>query len=63
MNERICDICEGLVAHTITLRLYDDKERKDFTGHLKCINDIEERIKNIDYKKMSVKKIIIELNL
>ena len=62
MSESYCDLCGGLVSsHRNVFRLSDDKEWREWSGHGSCVTELEHRVKALDYKKMSVKKILEKL--
>lgn len=65
MSETVCELCNGIVSvDKITLRLSHEREKVEWTGHKRCIDELETRIKSIKkYDKLPVKKIIEELNL
>jgi hypothetical protein len=63
MINRVCCICGEYVNEVWVVVLKDDKEVEEFSGHLKCVNELQNRINNIkDLHKKSVKQILKEIN-
>jgi hypothetical protein len=64
MINKICDICSEYSSDTWVLLLSDPKgDKHEFSGHLKCINEIEAKIKSIkNVDKLTVDKVLKEIN-
>jgi hypothetical protein len=64
MINKICDICSEYSSDTWVLLLSDQKgDKHEFSGHLKCINKIEAKIKSIkNVDKLTVDKVLKEIN-
>jgi hypothetical protein len=64
MINKICDICSEYSSDTWVLLLSDLKgDKHEFSGHLKCINKIETKIKSIkNVDKLTVDKVLNEIN-
>lgn len=64
MSDVICILCHELCTETQTVRLSDDKDRYDITGHIDCTNRIYSQLKLIDnINKLSVKKMLEHINV
>jgi hypothetical protein len=63
MINRVCNICSEYVNDTWVLLLSDHKFTKfEISGHLKCINEIEVKIKSIkNVDKLTVDKVLNEI--
>jgi len=63
MINRICNVCETYVTDSWTLVVSDEKGNKEeISGHLKCVNQIEDKYKNIkNVNKLSIKQILEKL--
>jgi hypothetical protein len=63
MIDRTCCICDGYVTDVWTVAVKDDKEVKEFSGHLKCVSELQNRINSIkNVHKKSVKETLKEIN-
>ncbi|TCJ01053.1 hypothetical protein [Cytobacillus praedii] len=66
MNDRICMVCKEYnngVNQTVRLR-ENDKKYIDIEGHVKCTDDLHEKIKNVpELKKKSISKVLEEVGL
>lgn len=61
---RVCDICSEGVSDVWVIEIKDDRTRFELSGHLKCINEAEGKVKKLDKdKKMKVDQILTKLNL
>jgi hypothetical protein len=65
MINKICDICNEYAIDTWSLVITDVKDKKyEISGDLKCINQIEDKYKQIkNVNKLTVDQILINLNL
>jgi hypothetical protein len=64
MIERLCAVCNEYVSDIWTLKLKDDKEFREFSGHLKCIDTLQDQMNSIsNMDKKSVQQVLKELNL
>lgn len=63
MINRTCDICEEYVESVWTVAIKDDKETKEYSGHFKCVSELQNHInsiKNLD--KKSVQQVLKEIS-
>lgn len=59
MINRTCMICEEYVSEVWTLRMFDEKENFDISGHKRCIDELEEKVKSIkDIHKLPADKVL-----
>lgn len=59
MIDRICMVCGEYVESVWTLRVHDEKEHYDISGHRRCIDELEKKVKLIkDIHKMPVDKVL-----
>lgn len=64
MINRVCSLCNEYVNDTWTLRIYDDRESVEVSGHQKCIDGLENEMNQIkDVHKMPVKKVLKKLGI
>jgi hypothetical protein len=64
MIDRICAVCNEYVSDIWTLKLKDDKEFREFSGHLKCIDILQDQMNSIsNVDKKSVQQVLKELKL
>lgn len=64
MINRTCDICGEYVSDVWTFVLSDDKDKKEWSGHRQCIDQVEFKVKSVkDLHKKSVDKVLKEVNL
>jgi hypothetical protein len=64
MIDRNCFSCGGYAENVWVFVIADDREKVQFSGHRKCIDELELRYKAIkNVHKLSVQKVIQELDL
>ncbi|MED3562412.1 hypothetical protein [Bacillus xiapuensis] len=62
--EVICYVCGEYASEVWTVVLKDDREVREFSGHFKCVSELQDRINNVNnLDKKKVKKVIEELGL
>jgi predicted site-specific integrase-resolvase len=62
MIDKICFLCGEYVSDVYTVRIKDDKEAVEYSGHNQCVTDLHNQIngiKNLD--KKSVQQVLKEI--
>lgn len=63
MINRTCDICKEYVLDVWVFVLSDDREKREWSGHKQCVDQIESKVKLVkDLHKKSVDKVLNEIN-
>lgn len=61
---RYCDVCKEYNSGiNFVLQISDNKNKVQINGHEQCIDELQGRVKDLDYEKLSVGKILEKLDL